>query len=48
MKKAIDYLAKQFQGRRPKMDEMIERLETLTFKHEKEDTSVPAEDDTPF
>ncbi len=48
MKKAIDYLVKQFQGRRPEMDEMIERLETLTFKHEHEETSVPTDDDIPF
>jgi len=47
MKKAIDYLAKQFQGRHPAMDGMIERLETLTFTREQEEASEP-EDDIPF
>ncbi|MCK5768056.1 MAG: toll/interleukin-1 receptor domain-containing protein [Candidatus Atribacteria bacterium] len=48
MKKAIDYLANHFRGRRPELDELIERFNNLTFKHmEQEDTTI-REEDIPF
>lgn len=47
MKRSIDYLARQVRGHSLEIDKTIERLETLTFTHEQEDTSVP-EDDIPF
>ena len=47
MKRSIDYLARQVRGHSLEIDETIERLETLTFTHEKVETSVP-EDDIPF
>jgi len=40
MKKAINYLAVRFRGRRSELDELIKQLESLTFKYEKQ------EDDT--
>lgn len=49
MEKAIKYIANRFKGRNTKFDELIEQLNNLTFKHEKQegDTTI-SEEDIPF
>ena len=49
MEKAIKYIANRFKGRNTKFDELIEQLNNLTFKHEKqEDDTTISEEDIPF
>jgi len=49
MEKAIKNIANRFKGRNTKFDELIERLNNLTFKYEKqEDDTTVSEDDIPF
>jgi len=49
MEKAIKHIAIHFVGRNTKFDELIERLNNLTFKYEKqEDDTAISEDDIPF
>lgn len=48
MEKVMKYLANSFRGQHPKLNELIERLNNLTFKYvEKEDTTI-SEEDIPF
>lgn len=48
MKKAIDYLADRFRGRNLELDELIEKLKSLTFKCQKKEDNTISEDDIPF
>jgi len=49
MEKSIKYIANLFKGRNAKLDELIEQLNNLTFKYEKqEDDTTISEDDIPF
>jgi hypothetical protein len=49
MEKAIKYIAKFFKGRNTKLDELIDQLNNLNFKYEKqEDDTTISEDDIPF
>jgi len=49
MKKAVEYLARNFRGRHPELENLIRRLETLTFECEKEEEVPPIpKDDIPF
>ena len=49
MKKVINYLAERFRGSRPEIDELIEKLDELTFMYEDDDGSEqPNDDDVPF
>lgn len=49
MERAIKYIANLFKGRNTKLDELIEQLNNLTFKYEKqEDDTTISEEDIPF
>lgn len=48
MKRAIDYLADRFQGRNLELDELIEKLKSLTFKCQKKEDNTISEEDIPF
>jgi len=48
MEKAIKFIANHFKGRNTKLDELIEQLESLTFKYEKQEGKTISEDDIPF
>lgn len=49
MKRAIDYLAGHFRGQNHELDELIEKLKSLTFECQKiEDNTIIREEDIPF
>ena len=48
MKKAIDYLADRFRGRNLELNDLIEKLRSLTFECQKKEDSTINEDDIPF
>ena len=49
MKRAIDYLAGHFRGQNHELDELIEKLKSLTFQCQKiEDNTIIREEDIPF
>jgi len=48
MKKAINYLADPFRGRNLEMNELIEKLKSLTFECQKKEDNTISEEDIPF
>ena len=48
MKRAIGYLADRFRGRNLELDELIEKLKSLTFECQKKEDNTISEDDIPF
>jgi len=48
MYKAVNYISARFKGRSSKIDELIKRLESLTFKQEVQEGKPSIDDDIPF
>lgn len=48
MMRAIGYLADRFRGRNHELDELIEKLKSLTFECQKKEDNTISEDDIPF
>lgn len=48
MKRSIDYLADCFRGQNLALDELIEKLKSLTFECQKKEDNTISEDDIPF
>lgn len=48
MKRAIEYLTEHFWGRNHELDELIEKLKSLTFECQKKEDTAIREEDIPF